>query len=268
MFKLINNNELQYFISDIFPSEVNHAFTTRNKGFCDGPLATLSTGTAQYKNYIDQVVKNRQLICSTLSINYDTLLMTDQRHTDNIQVIDKNSKTDSNGFIPNTDAVITNTIGLGCMLFFADCTPVMLYDTEYKALGLIHAGWKGTAKNITGKTVKKMQETFGSQPANILAAIGPNIGKCCYEVDLTVAEELKKTLSNCSDFATIITYKAEKAYVDLKLVNRQQLIQCGVQTVDVSKECTCCNSEMFFSHRLTAGKTGRQSLIAQINQGA
>lgn len=268
MFKLVNNKELQYFISDIFPPEVNHVFTTRNKGYTDGPLATLSTGTAQYKESLEAVIKNRQKICSTLSMNYDLLLMTDQRHTDNIEIIDSETQTDNEGYIPNTDAVITNSCNLPCMLFFADCTPVMLYDPEKKVLGLIHAGWKGTAEMIAAKTAKKMMDVFQCKPASILAAIGPNIGKCCYEVDTGVAESLKKTVTKLTDFDKIISYKAEKAYVDLKGINARQLAECGIKTIDVSQECTCCNAELFFSHRLSKGKTGRQSLIAQIDQGS
>ena len=194
MFKLLKNKGVLYYRSDIFPENVNHAFTTRKGGFAPAPLDSLSTGTAQFKELSKYVIKNRQLICSTLDMNFDNLIMTDQKHTDNIALLDNGFKLSINGFLPDTDAVITTKKQLPSLLFFADCTPILLYDTKTSALGLIHAGWKGTVKNITLKTATLMVEKYNSKPENIIAAIGPNIGQCCYEVSLEVADQLLERL--------------------------------------------------------------------------
>lgn len=265
MFKLVENKNVLYYRSDIFPENVNHAFTTRKGGYAPEPLNSLSTGTAQYKEFSEYIIKNRQLLCSILNMDIDKLVMTDQEHTDNIAVLDNGFKLSKNGYLPSTDAVITIKQQLPSMLFFADCTPIILYDTQTKALGLIHAGWKGTAKRITVKTAQLMIETYGSKPENIIAAIGPNIGQCCYEVSQDVADQLLSTIPKQTISDTILKYKNLKPYVSLKEINALQLKSYNIKEIDISSECTSCNQELFFSHRMTNGKTGRQSLIAQLN---
>lgn len=265
MFKLVENKNVLYYISDIFPENVNHAFTTRKGGYAPAPLDGLSTGTAQYKELSDYIIKNRQLLCSILGMNFNNLVMTDQEHTDNIVMLDDGFKLSPNGYLPSTDAVITSKKELPSLLFFADCTPVMLYDTNTNVLGLIHAGWKGTVKKITLKTARLMVEKYNSKPENIIAAIGPNIGQCCYEVSQEVADQLLETIPEKQISDTIIKYKNSKPYVDLKQINALQLKSYNIKEIDISPECTSCNQNLFFSHRMTKGKTGRQSLIAQLN---
>ena len=141
----------------------------------------------------------------------------------------------------------------------------MLYDTNTNVLGLIHAGWKGTVKKITLKTAQLMVEKYNSKPENIIAAIGPNIGQCCYEVSQGVADQLLETIPEKQISDTIIKYKNSKPYVDLKQINALQLKSYNIKEIDISPECTSCNQDLFFSHRMTNGKTGRQSLIAQLN---
>ncbi|MGD9581934.1 MAG: peptidoglycan editing factor PgeF [Vampirovibrionia bacterium] len=264
MFKLVTNKNVSYYKSDIFPNNVNHAFTTRKGGFAPAPLDGLSTGVAQYKECLESVIKNRQLICEILEMDYDKLVMTDQEHTDNVINLDDGFELTENGFIKSTDAVITSKKFLPAMLFFADCTPVFLYDTKKQVMGLVHAGWKGTVKQITLKTAKLMVETFNSDPQNIIAAVGPNIGQCCYEVSEDVASELLQSVPKNFVSDKIVKYENGKPFVDLKLINAIQLQAYNLKQVDISDECTACNVDMFFSHRKTAGKTGRQSLVAQL----
>lgn len=265
MFKFSKNNDVEYFVSDIFPPNVIHAFTTRKGGYAPPPLNNFSMGTAQYYDFRDFIINNRKLICSILKMNYERLVMTDQHHTDNVFLLESEDQTDPNGYLTNTDAVITKTKGLPVMLFFADCTPIMLYDINKEILALIHAGWKGTAKNLCFKTLQLMISLFNSKPDDIIAAIGPNIGKCCFEVSTDVGAQLIQTIpENCvSD--KIISYKDNKAYVDLKQINALHLKASGITTIDISPECTMCKQNLFFSHRLTGGKTGRQVLIAQLD---
>lgn len=265
MFKLVKKGNIEYFVSDLFPPELVHAFTTRRGGFAPPPLDNFSMGTAQYSDTYDFILNNRKLICSELNINYDDLLMTQQQHTDNIVILDSVKRSYPDKFLPDTDAVIITNKNIPAMLFFADCTPIMLYDTNKKILGLVHAGWKGTAKQILAKTLQKFFDIFNSSADDIIAAIGPSIGKCCYEVSSDVALELLGTIPPELVSDKIISYENTQPFVDLKQINVAQLQSYQVKTVDVIAECTSCHSDLFFSHRATQGQTGRQALIAQIS---
>ena len=263
MFHLIKKCGIQWYQSDLLPENLSHAFTTRKGGDAPPPLDGLSTGTAQYKEYLPEVIANRKLICSVLKMNYDNLIMTDQHHTDNIELIESTDQLDKKGYLPMTDAVIIKKTGIPVMLFYADCTPILLYDRGKNVLGAIHAGWKGTEKKIAFKTAQKIVDMFNTQPENIVAAIGPNIGQCCYEVSKEVAESLIETIPKKYVSDKIITYKNNSAYIDLKQINAFQLKDIGIKQIDIINECTSCNQDLFFSHRASGGKTGRQSLVAQ-----
>ncbi|MEW5819405.1 MAG: peptidoglycan editing factor PgeF [Cyanobacteriota bacterium] len=264
MFKLIKNTNVEYFVSNIFPDNVKHAFTTRIGGNAPPPIDSFSMGTAQYHNAINKVIENRKTICTILGIDYNNLVMTDQHHTDNIIILKSQEQANAKSWLDYTDGVIIPVSRVPAMLFFADCTPVMLYDKENNILALIHAGWKGTAQQIVVKTYEKMRANFNTLPENTIAAIGPNIGICCYEVSNDVAEKLLATIPKNSISDKIIKSINNKPYINLKQINAEQLKACKISEIDISAECTSCNSSLFFSHRLTKGQTGRQSLIAQL----
>lgn len=264
MFKLIRNHDIQYYISDLMPENVIHAFTTRTGGDAPPPLDTFSMGTAQFGEHREIITKNRQTICSVLNVNYNNLVMTDQHHTDNIAHLESVNQLNEKGYLENTDAVIIKETNIPVMLFFADCIPVMLYDKTNKILGLVHAGWKGTAKKIAPKTLNRMIQLYGTNPDEVIAAIGPGIGKCCYEVSDDVSDQLIESLDGIEVSYDLIQRPANKPYVDLKLINAQQLKNMGVNMIDVIPECTACNQNLFFSHRATRGQTGRHALIAQL----
>jgi polyphenol oxidase len=265
MFKLIKNNEIQYFVSDIFPKNLVHAFTTRLGGYAPEPLNSFSMGTAQFKEHHRYIHENRKLVCSSFNLNYDMLVMTDQKHTDNVCLLETKMQANENGFLDTTDAVITVNKEIPVLLFFADCVPIMIYDTKNKVMALIHAGWKGTEKKIVAKAAQKIINTYKTSPENMLAAIGPSIGVCCYEVNPDVARLLLNSVPTELVSDKIIKYKNDRPHIDLKQINALQLRLLGIDKIDISAECTSCNTDMFFSHRATSGNTGRQSLIAQLN---
>ena len=145
-------------------------------------------------------------------------------------------------------------------VFTADCVPILLYDPAARCVGAVHAGWRGTANGILRKTVSMMGSQYGSKPSGILAAIGPSIGRCCFEVDLPVFDALKKTYPDIESFADI---KGNKYYPDLKELNRVMLERCGVpaEQISVSPECTKCDHSMFWSHRRDGDKRGLQGAV-------
>lgn len=164
---------------------------------------------------------------------------------------------------PRTDGAITDQPGVLLTTVHADCLPVWFYDEENHAIGLVHAGWRGTLAGIAPKAVKLMQETYGSDPAAMKAYIGPGISQCCFETGPEVIEAFR----SCWDFADEYAESAEehaakgrpanegKVYIDIKGINVQELLQAGMtaENIGVSNHCTCCEPETFASYRREGG---------------
>ena len=145
------------------------------------------------------------------------------------------------------------------VIFTADCTPILLHDRVTGAVGAVHAGWRGTALDIAGKAVAAMVEQFGCDPKNIHAAIGPNIGVCCFETGGEVPQAMVDTFGD--EARRWIFPTGDKYYVNLKEINRHALSRRGVGYIDVSDACTACQSARFWSHRVTGGNRGSQGAI-------
>ena len=154
------------------------------------------------------------------------------------------------------DALVTDVADLPLLLFYADCVPVLLADPVTGAMGLAHAGWRGTAAGIAAKTVRKLEEVYGARPENLLAAIGPSIGPCCYEVDDFVKERMPEA-EEC-----FLPKGGGKYMLDLWKTNRLQLERAGVDParISVAAVCTADNSGDFCSYRTEGGKTGRMGV--------
>ena len=134
------------------------------------------------------------------------------------------------------------------MLCFADCVPILFVDVDNRAVGLAHGGWKGTVNKIAAKTFLSMRENFGTKPKNCLIGIGPSIGACCYEVGENVKSVCEKNFPNHDE---LIINRDGKIYFDLWAANKIQLEEVGLpsENIDVAGECTCCNSNFYFSYR-------------------
>lgn len=173
-----------------------------------------------------------------------------QIHKDNIAII--NEIPSATLLIPDTDGLITNWKNILLTTVHADCLAVFLYDAKKHAIGLVHAGWRGTALGIAPKAVKMMTENYGSLPEDVYAFISPGISKCCFEVGPEVYEEFKNKWDFIDDFAQP---KNKKYYIDLKGINKIQLEKAGLQSmnIQISKHCTCCEPETFCSYRRDGG---------------
>ena len=157
----------------------------------------------------------------------------------------------------NVDALITNEPGVTLVTYYADCTPLFFVDTKTKAIGLAHAGWRGTVGRIGEKVVKKMTELYGTDPKDIKAAVGPAISVCCYEVDKPCADNFY-ALGGLDNSKFIFPKDGGKFMIDLLETNRQILVAAGVKSdnITVSDVCTNCNSDLLWSHRATKGHRG------------
>ena len=167
--------------------------------------------------------------------------------------------------LPECDALITNVPGTALTVFTADCTPILLWDSVTGAVGAVHAGWRGTAAAIAGKTVAAMVREYGTNPRDVRAAIGPNIGQCCFETDADVPLAMGAAFG--SEVEPFLRQEKEKYYVNLKEINALVLRHAGVTHVEISTDCTVCQCHRFWSHRVTGGLRGSQGAIIVCKEG-
>ena len=261
-----NTNGIVYMTSPNIST--THAFTTRIGGVSSGVFESLNlarrAGDEPYR-----VRENYSRLCSALGIRADDLVCSNQIHETSIRLI---TQDDCGGlFMPNphkADGLITKTPGPALMVFTADCVPVLLYDPVRKAAGAVHAGWRSTVANIVGIAVQNMENEFGCSPADIKAAIGPCISKCCFETDADVADAVKKALPDNADDCIESSGNKQggnKYLIDLKEINHILLSNSGVTDVEISSECTSCLYNKYWSHRKTQGNRGSQAAIIRID---
>ena len=199
------------------------------------------------------IIQNRQYFSKEFP--HAKFIVANQTHSANIHIIKEAKELGWNTLedaIENCDALITNQKDIMLTILTADCVPILLFDSKQKVVSAVHAGWKGTDKEILFKTVQKMQETFNSNPKDILAGIAPSIGKCCYEVDWNVAQHFEK-IKHAYD------KKEEKYMLDLPYINKLQLLRAGLkeENIEMSNVCTACEVEHYFSYRKEGGCSGR-----------
>jgi purine-nucleoside/S-methyl-5'-thioadenosine phosphorylase / adenosine deaminase len=188
------------------------------------------------------------------------------------------------------DGLLTATPGLLLAIQTADCLPIILVDTRRRAIGIFHAGWRGTARRIVEKGVGEMQRWFGSKPRDLQAAIGPGIHGCCYHVGEEVRDKFGSQFAYAARLfrevkesdpvrekypLLFLTARAPghgelppKLFLDLVEANRRQLLAAGVprKAIEASPLCTSCRTDLLFSYRAEKGKTGRMMSVAGIKE--
>ena len=250
-----------------------HGFSTRPGGVSEfGGEKVLNLGFAEWDTK-ENVLENRRRFQSALGANDFSLIALKQIHSDVVHLFESSPVEPCRG-----DASATNRPGLLLAVQTADCVPILLADVQKRAVAAVHAGWRGTLRRIVAKAIGKMQMQFGSIPADLLAAIGPSIGCCCYEVGTEVASEFRSQFPNASDWFDELRTGDEpnplqwlnmappghqpppkNVLLDLRKANRQQLLDAGLraQNTVVSDLCTACRRDLLFSYRKEAGTTGR-----------
>ncbi len=256
--KPVKADALEYLTADII--DTPHCFTTRLGGVSAGILDSLNLGYGR-GDTSENIRENYRRLGAAVGFSPEQLVLAHQMHSDIVRVV---TSQDAAGLdhrnYPPCDALITNEPGVGLVVFTADCTPILLYDPEKKAVGAIHAGWRGTAAGIAEKAVNAMVSTYGCNPKNIRAAIGPNISQCCFETDRDVPDAIVAALGATSA-APFIRQQGNKFYVNLKALNAHFLDRAGVTSIEISQACTACESRTYWSHRVTGGKRGAQGAI-------
>lgn len=238
---------------------INHAFSTRLGGVSQGEFTSMNLAFNRGDDP-EAVTENYRRLCQSAGFDFDTLTASAQDHHTFVRAV---TKQDCGVGIykprdlQSVDALITNEPGVTLVTYYADCTPLFFVDAKNKAIGLAHAGWRGTVERIGEKVVEKMTALYGTDPSDIIAAVGPAISVCCYEVDQPVANRFS-ALTDLEPSRFVFPKSGGKFMLDLLECNRQILVKAGVpaDNITLSDLCTNCNSDLLWSHRATNGHRG------------
>jgi YfiH family protein len=267
-FQINQREELIYLTIPSFEDSglVKHCFTTRRGGVSRGIYDSLNTSLMK-NDPRENVIENLDRVCTAIGVDYRKLVSSQQVHGDTVRVVmaeDFGKGITKESDILEVDALITDVPGVPMITFYADCVPVFILDPKRKAVGLAHSGWKGTTLKIAGKTLQKMEEAYGTRPEDCLVGIGPSMGGECFEIKEDAAMLFKSSFEDWESF--MVKKDAEHYLADLWLANKQLLAKMGVkpENITVSGFCTCCNEDLFFSHRRDKGSTGSLSAIMEL----
>ena len=247
-----HNNGIRYYSFDLFPREVTHAVFTRQGGVSPEPWASLNVG-GTVGDDAPRVRENRYRSFAALGRRINSLYDVWQVHSAEAVIAD--APRDPSLPLIQADTIFTDKPDVTLYMRFADCVPILFYDSKKGVVGLAHAGWLGTVRGMTTAAVKKMCEHYSSKPENIYAAIGPSIGVDHYEVGPDVIAKVQESFN--SDSERLIETRNGKTYLDLWSANFIQLQKSGVERIEMAGLCTACHLDDWFSHRAEKGKTGR-----------
>jgi YfiH family protein len=245
-----------------FPNNgtLHHAVFTRQGGVSKGHFSSLNMSMS-VRDDEAAVLANREIGYGRYQRTNDTLV---HAHLVHGAAVARVTSAEYGQFVGPVDGIITNAPGCGLSMNFADCAPIFLYDPSNHAIGLGHAGWQGAVKDLPGSIVRAMVNEFGSDPAELLAAVGPCIGPCSYEVDEPVNGLVRERFEEPGSLLLDVPEDREdrgRPYFDLPQANHRNLLEAGVRLVELSNYCTACRTDLFFSHRAERGKTGRFGTI-------
>jgi len=258
-------NELVWFSSPLL-GEVRHGFSTRKGGVSRGHLASLNLrGAIPSGDDPAAVLENYRRFCGAVGTDVNAAVLSKQVHETTVRVC--TAADAGKGLFSErdytADALVTDIKNLPLTVFSADCGIILLHDPVHQAIGAVHAGWRGCAAGIVEKTVQTMTAAYGSDPAELLAAIGPCIGRCCFETDSDVPDAMRAALG--ADAEPYLEVRGPKWHVDLAGLNRQWLLKAGLspEHIDTCGLCTACRPDLFWSHRKMGNARGAQ--IAMIS---
>jgi YfiH family protein len=246
---------------EVANSKLVAGFTTKTGGVSKGPFTSFNMGLHVFDQ--DEAVReNKEILARSIHFPLSKWVGCDQVHDAQIEKINETSigkgVTSYDTAVPKTDGIYTDKEDILLTLCFADCVPLYFYSPNHSLIGLAHAGWKGTVRDIGGKMVQRWMEE-GVSPSEIQAAIGPSISSIAYIVDDYVLGQVKGILPK-EIFPTVYKEYSQGQYsLDLKLINRELLLLAGVprENISCSSYCTSTHDKLFFSHRRDNGKTGR-----------
>ena len=258
--KKISNATFLLFPNFLNHKELTHAISTRHGGVSSNNYESLNL-SFQVGDEDNNVIENHQILSHALGFDLGSLATCQQIHQDNIAMVDESYlKKDCflpNNAFPGTDALVTNVPGLTLMTRYADCVPLIFYDPKTHTVAMAHAGWKGTLSHIAQKTIDVLVKDYHCKPQHILAAIGPSIGPCCYQINSTMADQAVKKLHKAQEY--FLNSTNDGLYFNLWHANIKQLQSTGIKDDHLycAELCTSCNFDLFYSYRKGKKVTGR-----------
>ncbi len=241
---------------------IKHAYSTRLGGVSTGVCASMNLRNCEYDTR-ENYETNMRRFCAAIDVPYENIVASHQTHTVNVHVVTEEDIPTGTLFgreFTDVDGLVTNVRNAVLVTSFADCIPLYLYDPKNHAIGMSHAGWRGTAGGIGRVTVEAMTANYGTDPKDIIACIGPGICDHCYEVGKDVYDEFEKSFSKSDMRAIFVKRPNEKYSADLWLANLLVLYNAGVnpKNIYLPDICTKCNSKYLFSHRAMGNARGNQ----------
>lgn len=248
--------------------EFLHGFSTRLGGVSKEHLYSMNLSFARGDRK-ENVRENFQRIAHAVGFSEEKMVFTHQTHTTNVRKVTEEDW--GKGFsrerdYSDVDGLITNVPQTVLTTFYADCVPIYLVDPVKKAIGLCHSGWRGTVGRISQVTIARMQEEYGSDPKDILAAVGPSICQNCYEVSGDVIEQFQDSFRE--KYWKELFYQKENGKYQLNLWKANEIIleEAGItkEHISVTDICTCCNPQLLYSHRASKGQRGNLAAFLMI----
>lgn len=231
-----------------------HGFSTRLGGISKGMFESMNL-SYQRGDLKESVDENYRRMGRAIGFLPEQLVFSNQVHDTKIKIV---TKKDCGNVMKEMDGLMTNESDICLVTSYADCVPLFFYDPVKEVIAVSHSGWKGTVNRMGQKTVEKMTKIYGSNPGDVIAAIGPSICQDCYEISEDVAVQFGKAFPKKWYNQFMIEKGNGKYQLDLWKVNEYILLDAGItkEHLDVTDLCTCCNSQLLFSHRASKGKRG------------
>ena len=248
---------------------VKHCFTTRGGGVSKGMFESLNLSFTRGDDEAD-VQENYARVASFFGTDKTHFVCSDQTHTTNVRRV---GKADAGYGVTrprpykDVDGLVTDEPGIILSTFYADCVPLFFVDPVHRAIGLSHSGWRGTVGRMGAETLLAMEREFHTRPEDVLAAVGPSICQDCYEVSADVADAFYKEFPG-HEKEILLDKGNGKHQLDLWKTNEIILREAGIakEHLAVTNICTCCNSQLLFSHRASQGKRGNLGAFMQITE--
>ena len=255
---------------------IKNCFSTRHGGVSKEHLSSMNLGFNRGDD-IENVIENYRHLFNECGFTLDNVIMSDQVHETHIQVIDESVLDKYNNCefyqrkLEATDGMVTNLKNVPLVTYYADCVPLYFVDTNKKAIGLSHSGWRGTVGLMGLKTINKMIEEYGTDVKDLICAVGPSICQSCYEVSKEVIDNLLDSFNRNEieiedEHKLFYATKEDKFQLNLWEANRLIIKKAGVpsENIIISQNCTCCNHSLLYSHRASNGNRGNLVAVLEI----
>lgn len=253
-------NGVVFLTSSLLP--VPHGFSTRLGGVSPAPWDSLNLRPGMGDGEA-ALRENYRRFCDCAGVDMDRLVLSRQVHETTVRLC---TAADAGKGLDReqdyaADALVTSEKNLPLAVFSADCGVILLHDPVTGAVGGVHAGWRGCAGGILERAVYAMRLHYGAEPENLLAAIGPCIGQCCFETDGDVPEAMRAALG--AEAEPYLEQRGPKYHVDLAGLNRRWLLRSGLlpEHIDLCGLCTACRPDLFWSHRKMGGARGVHAAV-------